>query len=231
MRLAILATAAAVTLSGCETMMPPPGGPPPVAGASYRASGTEPFWGLTLDGRQMVFSNADGMRVAEPQPRAIHGFAGDIYQGRRINLNIVHGQRCSDGMSDRTYPDKVQVSVDGRRFEGCGGPVETAQSGTVEGDWNVLAVGRQLVSGDSYKLSLAGGRLSGQFGCNRMSGPYRIERQTLVAGPVVATRMACPDMRAETAASQILAQPMQIAWTTSGNLILSNAAGEIRLAR
>jgi uncharacterized membrane protein len=24
-------------------------------------------------------------------------------------------------MSDRVYPDKVQVTVDGRRFEGCGG--------------------------------------------------------------------------------------------------------------
>ena len=71
----------------------------------------------------MVFTeaNAPGQRIAEPQPRAIHGFAGDIYQGRRINLNIVHGQRCSDGMSDRVYPDKVQVRVDDRSFEGCGG--------------------------------------------------------------------------------------------------------------
>jgi hypothetical protein len=24
-------------------------------------------------------------------------------------------------MSDRTYPDKVQVTVDGRRYDGCGG--------------------------------------------------------------------------------------------------------------
>jgi uncharacterized membrane protein len=24
-------------------------------------------------------------------------------------------------MSDRVYPDKVQVTVDGRRFDGCGG--------------------------------------------------------------------------------------------------------------
>jgi uncharacterized membrane protein len=24
-------------------------------------------------------------------------------------------------MSDRVYPDKVQVTVDGRRFNGCGG--------------------------------------------------------------------------------------------------------------
>jgi uncharacterized membrane protein len=35
-------------------------------------------------------------------------------------VNIVHGT-CSDGMSDRVYPDKVQVTVDGRQFTGCGG--------------------------------------------------------------------------------------------------------------
>jgi hypothetical protein len=79
---------------------------------------------LKLDGRQMVFAEANsGVPVIEPQPRPIHGFAGDIYQGRRINLNIVRGQRCSDGMSDRVYPDRVQVRVDERSFEGCGGEV------------------------------------------------------------------------------------------------------------
>jgi len=50
----------------------------------------------------------------------IHGIAGEIYRTRRIDVNIVHA-RCNDGMSDRVYPDKVQVTVDGRRFNGCGG--------------------------------------------------------------------------------------------------------------
>ena len=58
--------------------------------------------------------------VRQPTPKVIIGIAGEIYRTPRINVNIVHG-RCSDGMSDRTYPDKVQVTVDGRRFEGCGG--------------------------------------------------------------------------------------------------------------
>ena len=116
---ALLLSAVAL-LAGCATVPATPGEP----AATYRALGTEPFWSLTLDGREMVFTEAavPNSRIAEPQPKAIHGFAGDIYQGRRINLNIVHGQRCSDGMSDRVYPDKVQVRVDGRSFEGCGGP-------------------------------------------------------------------------------------------------------------
>ena len=47
----------------------------------------------------------------------IIGIAGEIYQTPRINVNIVHGA-CSDGMSDRVYPDKVQVTVDGRQVNG-----------------------------------------------------------------------------------------------------------------
>jgi uncharacterized membrane protein len=115
----VLLTTAAAALAGCATVPPPPAEP----AATYRAVGTEPFWALELNGREMAFTeaNAPGQRIAEPQPRPIHGFAGDIYQGRRIDLNIVRGQRCSDGMSDRVYPDRVQVRVDGRSFEGCGG--------------------------------------------------------------------------------------------------------------
>jgi uncharacterized membrane protein len=122
MRALVLAVGAAVLLIGCATVPTAPAGP----AATYRAIGTEPFWSVELNGREMVFTeaNAPGVRIVDAQPQAIHGFAGDIYQGPRINLNIVHGQRCSDGMSDRVYRDKVQVRVDDRSFEGCGDAVE-----------------------------------------------------------------------------------------------------------
>jgi len=110
--------AALALLTGCATVLPPSSPAPNV----YRALGTEPFWSLTLDGREMVFTeaNAPGQRIVQPQPEVIIGFAGEIYQAPRIGLNIVHTP-CSDGMSDRTYPDKVQLRVDQRSFEGCGG--------------------------------------------------------------------------------------------------------------
>jgi uncharacterized membrane protein len=95
----------------------------------YRALGTEPFWALTIDARQIVFTeaNSPGTRIVEPLPEVIHGFAGDIYQGKRIGVNIVR-TRCSDGMSDRIYPDKIQLRADSRAFEGCGGvPLEAAR--------------------------------------------------------------------------------------------------------
>ena len=110
-RLPILALAGAV--AGCAPLPPPPAPP-------YHAVGTEPFWNLLIDEHNITFVEPERQPITQPTPKVIIGVAGEIYQTQRINVNIVHGQ-CSDGMSDRTYPDKVQVTVDGRRFEGCGG--------------------------------------------------------------------------------------------------------------
>ena len=109
-----------LALAACLEAPPPPPLTPNPPGGAYRAAGTEPFWGLSIDERQMVFTRPDARPVSQPTPRVIVGFAGEIYQTPRINVNIVHAQ-CSDGMSDRAYPDKVQVTVDGTRFNGCGG--------------------------------------------------------------------------------------------------------------
>ena len=110
-RLALLAFLASLT--GCMSI---PAAPP----APYHAVGTEPFWNLLIDEHNINFVVPDGPQVTQPTPRVIVGIAGEIYQTPRINVNIVHGE-CSDGMSDRVYPDKVQVSVDGKQFHGCGG--------------------------------------------------------------------------------------------------------------
>ena len=109
----LLILAATLALGACVTAPPPPAAP-------YHALGTEPFWNLLIDEHNLTFTQPDARPIMQPTPHVIVGFAGEIYQTPRINVNIVHG-RCSDGMSDRTYPDKVQVTVDGRRFSGCGG--------------------------------------------------------------------------------------------------------------
>jgi uncharacterized membrane protein len=109
-RLPIFALAA---LAGCAPLPPPPAAP-------YHALGTEPFWNLLIDEHDITFVEPEQQPIKQPAPKVINGFAGPIYQTPRINVNIVHTQ-CSDGMSDRTYPDKVQVIVDGKQYHGCGG--------------------------------------------------------------------------------------------------------------
>jgi heat shock protein HslJ len=110
----ILATAVALGLAGCLSHPAPP--PPP-----YRALGTEPFWNVLIDPVNITFIEPDAAPIVQRAPTPINGFAGPIYQTPRINVNVVKNQQCSDGMSDRVYPDRVQVTVDGRQFNGCGG--------------------------------------------------------------------------------------------------------------
>jgi uncharacterized membrane protein len=93
---------------------------PPAPPAPYHGVGTEPFWNLIIDERNVTFILSGEQPIVQPKPKVIVGVAGEIYQTPRIDVNIVHAQ-CSDGMSDRVYPDKLQVTVDGKRFNGCGG--------------------------------------------------------------------------------------------------------------
>ena len=96
----------------------------PSGETTYRAVGTEPFWDLEI-GREMIFTDrGNSVSVSEPAPAPIQGTAGPIYRTERLEVNIVHRQ-CNDGMSDRSYPDTVDVRVDGRqRYRGCGAPIE-----------------------------------------------------------------------------------------------------------
>jgi uncharacterized membrane protein len=218
---------AALVLAGCASV------PEAEQRTLYRAVGTEPFWALELTGREMVFTeaNAPGVRLVEPQPTPIHGFAGDIYQGRRINLNIVRGTSCSDGMSDRIYPDRVQVRIDNRSFEGCGG--EAPMPASLEGSsWAVHSLnGRAIPAVERYFVRFEGGQLRARFGCNSLSAPVQQDGARLVPGALVATRMACPEMRDETEASQILRLPSDLSWRAGNQLMLSNSGGTLVLRR
>ena len=107
-------TLALALLLGACAPLPAPAPEP------YHAVGTEPFWDLRIDQHDISFTLSGSQPIRQPMPKAIIGIAGEIYQTPRIDVNIVHGQ-CSDGMSDRVFPDKVQVTVDDRRFNGCGG--------------------------------------------------------------------------------------------------------------
>lgn len=111
-RLAILAAAA--SLGACLPHPPP-------SAAPYRAVGQSADWTLIIDDRFITFIPGSGQQpLLQPAPKPIIGFAGEIYQTPRINVNIVHTP-CSDGRTNRAYPDRVQVDVDGRRYNGCGG--------------------------------------------------------------------------------------------------------------
>lgn len=243
----------ALTLAACQTYPPVPGYPEPYQPyppaypqeqSGYRAIGTEPFWDLEI-GRDLVFTDrGNDVRVVQPTPRPIQGVGGEIYRTPRIEANIVRS-RCSDGMSDRSYPDTVHVRVDGREFRGCGAPAgfyrQVGEGGQPnmpgapvpmlsQTNWRVVAINGRPTPPANYYINFLPDRIGAKFGCNSLGASYTQAGGILTAVAVMATRMACPDMSFETQGSAVLAQPMTISGL-GDRVTLSNPAGSIELIR
>jgi len=71
--------------------------------APLRAVGTEPFWGAKIDGRCVIYSHPEdqkGTRIwTRPSPR------------------------CSDGMSDKSYPMSAALKLGQEKRNGCAAPL------------------------------------------------------------------------------------------------------------
>lgn len=256
MKMIFVAPLLAFGLAACETYprgpaypgypepYPPAYPQEPQGQAGYRAIGTEPFWDLEIS-RDLVFTDrGNDARVVQPTPRPINGVAGEIYRTPRIEANIVHS-RCNDGMSDRTYPDTVQVRVDGREYRGCGAPIaffsqvgENGQSNAPGGpvpmlsgtNWRVVAINGRPTPPANFYINFMPDGIGAKFGCNSLGARYTQAGGLLTASAVMATRMACPDMSFESQGSAVLAQPMTISGIAD-RVTLSNAAGSIQLSR
>lgn len=227
---AILAGALAITMTGCATMAD---GIPADERAVYRAIGTEPFWSLTIGGGRMVYEAPGHRRIAIDMPQAQPFFSGRRYTSTAFMVEITPGP-CSDGMSDRSYPDVVRITFPDRRapLSGCGGP-PLAPATLADTNWAIVEISGARVSGERYSLSFDGGRISGQAGCNRFSGGYRQNGETLTIGALAMTRMACPGpgMAHEQRFSEIMRGPVRISFPDGDTLLLTGAGGEVRARR
>jgi heat shock protein HslJ len=205
--------------------------PPP-----YLAHGTEPFWSLSITGNRIVYEPADGygQRIAVTvRPRAIRG--GRIYATRRLTVEIRREGRCNDGMSEREYADTVRVRFGpgGRAIEGCGGALLAPERLAGTG-WGIVAIdGRPIRPAENYRLEFGDGRLDGQAGCNRFSGPYSESGLTLRPGAIMSTRMACPEpgMTHERRMLRLLGAPVRYSFADGETLLLSGSGVTARLRR
>ena len=220
-----LAPLSALLLSGCLTYPPP-------SSAPYRAVGQEPGWTLVIDERDLTFIPAGGQPVRQPRPQAIIGIAGEIYQTPRIGVNIVHSQ-CTDVMSGQSFRDRVQIDVDGRRFNGCGGGA-VAPASLAGTNWRVAAVnGRATPAQGDYSIRFEADRMGAKFGCNSMGGLYEQTANVVHVRDVSQTLIGCPEPSAtfERQGSAILSRPMTMSWNGGDRLTLGNASGQIDLTR
>ncbi|HET7817627.1 MAG TPA: META domain-containing protein [Sphingomicrobium sp.] len=100
-------------------------------------------------------------------------------------------------------------------------------------NWRVVAInGAPVPAAGGYSMHFdTSGGVGARFGCNHMGGRYRLTGSTLTISNMATTLMGCPEPQGthEQQASAILAQPMQVSFTSSERMGLSNAAGSIAL--
>ena len=85
--------------------------------------------------------------------------------------------------------------------------------------------------GGPFFMQFEASRLSAKLGCNGLGADYTQSANVLDPGPLIGTKMACPDMSFETQGGTILGQPMTMNWNGGDRLSLSNPAGRIELTR
>ncbi len=96
-----------------------------------RAVGQEPFWNLQiLKGRELRFTFDLGERMvvvpdAGPVIDEVHALRQYHDMTEVIDMRVVvHDLPCEDSMSGQAYPHTVSVILNGRSFDGCGGPAD-----------------------------------------------------------------------------------------------------------
>ena len=94
----------------------------PAAGVTWRAIGTEPFWGVRVEGYNLVFTTPEDQagRVLPATETNADGktvFSGSE-GGQAYTLTLVPGD-CSDGMSDRVFRFTAEFAIGDAHYRGC----------------------------------------------------------------------------------------------------------------
>ncbi len=194
--LAFAGVALATGLTGCSS---PPERPAeiPTPGAiekPFTATGNEPFWRIIIEPGQLVLE-----RPAKPTEELRYRTVAKSETGRRfratregLSVEVVTApQLCRDSMSGVPHPVQVRLFINGKVSSGCGGDPKRLIMGT---EWVVEDIaGRDLVRKSRATMQLLqDGTIAGTGSCNRYTGHWSLNGETLEVGKLATTRKACP---------------------------------------
>jgi uncharacterized membrane protein len=119
-----VAAPAPANFAETNTVATEPEAKPPTA--RYRFTGTEPFWGGTIDGATILYKTPEDQAgkiivatVSKEGPTTRYSSTLD---GQPFILKLTPGT-CSDGMSDTVYPLHAVLAVHGEPRQGCANPI------------------------------------------------------------------------------------------------------------
>lgn len=90
---------------------------------NLQASGTEPFWGIKVEGAALTYTTPETMDTPRQLQATRSSDAAGLHfvgenGGTEFRLDV-RREACSDGMSEREYPFSVSLLLDGKTAKGC----------------------------------------------------------------------------------------------------------------
>jgi heat shock protein HslJ len=212
-----------IFLAGCKSTRPALSKqekplPPPVLsesmlqkqlnGVDFFAKGGIPVsWTLEMDfGNIIRFKSLDGNDINSSAVSPVEQPGGKTvsYTSRSTNgqVNIlVSGEVCTDAISGEKYSKKVVVTVNAKRYEGCGLYLFDA---ALDGKWILEKINNRSLSAADFSkglpefiFELAQNKVSGHDGCNTLSSTLEVLGNKIKLSPFLSTKMACPNSKAE----------------------------------
>lgn len=196
----------------------------------FTASGNEPFWRVEVVPGQLWLEMIDEPVVALSWQTQMKRYSSRIIRAedelRRVELRAGR-QLCRDSMTGMPYPYQVQLSLNGKVHQGCGGSPEQLIRGI---DWHVTRM-KDLPVVVEHEPSLRfadQGRLTGHGGCNGFSGDYELTGEGIRLSVNASTLKACRDdvMEQERQLLAMLGQVVRFDIGASGELVLHTGDGD-----
>ena len=161
---------------------------------AFSASGNEPFWALSLNGKQAEVSTPEKEWITTVASVEPVNEGSDRPSWRLSTANgdqiDIRSEVCRDTMSGMVYP--FSVSYSGQlNVTGCGGETLDLVQGP---KWILTETNASMTpSSNMYIQFLADGKLVGSDGCNRRFGQYQFGSEMVHLKWVGSTRRACSE--------------------------------------
>jgi heat shock protein HslJ len=184
-----------------------------IDGSYFKATGTEPFWGLKIYGDKVELQTMeDTIQTPHTEPIKAQDSNISMYriqtEATLMDVIISH-KECTNAMSGKVFPYTVTVSYKNTNggettvYEGCGSYITDYRLHDI---WVLEEMKGTPVSKEDFdgrevpnmEININNNRFSGFSGCNRMTGSLFYEQDVLRFTQIASTRMACPSMDKET---------------------------------
>lgn len=209
----------------------------------FKATGNEPFWGLTIGKEKTVFTSLikgkENLVFSSVEP--IRAMDANVKMYKLSNSTssatvTIQQMDCQDSMSGAISPYKVSVEIknnsetDFKTIEGCGKYITDYRLHDI---WVLEELNGKTVSISDFQKELprieiyaAENRFMGFGGCNSINGSIFYEKDLLRFTNVISTLMACASGNKEDEFTKAL-QSSTTYSIGNNRLTLSNPSGKL----